>query len=231
VINIVDVSSHNPQPDWNAIRAAGFSVAIVKASEGVNYRDSKTELYCPQARAAGMLVGTYHYLRVRHNAQQDARAQASQYLEIWRQQKCDLRPIVDVESIGNEGRSAAEWSEAVLGWVDQVRAETGMLPCIYTSPGEWQSAGLTSLSQVADCPLWLAQYASSAHPPPPWTQYAMWQYSGSGQIAGAGPYDLSRADSISPMLAASASPKNLLKLTLALTILGAAGWFAIKKFR
>ena len=228
MISIVDVSGHNASPDWAAIAAAGFTVAIVKSSEGVNSPDSKMAMHCAGARAAGLLIGTYHYLRVRHNAPQDARTQAQQALDLWRSQKCDLIPIVDVEGQGNAGCTPSEWAQAVLGWVDECRLQTGRQPCIYTSPGEWSGAGLTGLSAVADCPLWIAQYASSAHPPPPWTSYVMWQYTGSGTIAGAGPYDLSRSDDITPVLVGGSSSlkaKSATVILAALSMLGAAGYY------
>lgn len=230
MIQIVDVSGHNVSPNWAAIAAAGFTVAIVKSSEGVNSPDSKMVQHCAGARAAGLLVGTYHYLRVRHNAPQDARTQAQQYLQMWRAQNCDLVPVVDVESQGNEGRTSKEWGEAVLGWVDECRLQTGRAPCIYTSPGEWTTAGLTGLSGVSDCPLWLAQYASKASPPLPWTSYVMWQYTGSGTIAGVGPYDLSRSDDISPILmrpddSLESKAASGIKMLAVLSVIGAAGYY------
>jgi lysozyme len=203
MIQIVDVSANNAQPDWKSILGAGYSVAIVKASEGVDYEDPKCKLYCAQARDAGFKIGTYHYLRIRHNREQDARTQARQYATIWMRESCDLRPIIDVESGGNQASTTAEWSDAVLSFVDAVESMVGFSPIIYTSPGEWSGAGLGGLKSLARCPLWLAAYtsASTVKPPEPWTQYAMWQYDGNGRIAGAGPYDLSRADDLRDLLA------------------------------
>jgi len=203
MVNIVDVSSNNPQPDWSGIVGAGYTVAIVKASEGVDYEDHKCKLYCGQARDAGFKIGTYHYLRIRHGKEQDARTQARQYVTIWMRESCDLRPIVDVESMSNEAANSAEWSDAVLSFVDAVESMVGFSPIIYTSPGEWGPRGLGSLKSLVRCPLWIASYtnAPSVKTPEPWTSYSMWQYDGNGKIDGKGPYDLSRADDISAVLA------------------------------
>jgi hypothetical protein len=56
----------------------------------------------------------------------------------------------------------------------------------------------------------------------------MWQYTGSGTIAGAGPYDLSRSDDITPVLVGGSSSlkaKSVTVILAALSILGAAGYY------
>ena len=200
MIQIVDVSSHNAPVNWAAVKAAGFAVAIAKASEGVNSPDSKMAKHCAGARAAGFWIGTYHYLRVRHCRPQDARQQMREYVAIWREQACALRPIIDVETAGNDLCAPDEWAQAVTDAVGELEAQTDVSPIIYTSPGEWLGAHLGGLSALRRCPLWLASYGSAAHAPAPWATFAAWQYTGSGTIAGAGPYDLSRAADLVPLL-------------------------------
>lgn len=200
MIQMLDVSAHNAPVNWAAVKLAGFTVAIVKASEGVSFRDSQVAAHCAGARAAGLWIGTYHYLRVRHGKPQDARQQMREYSDIWREQACALRPIIDVESGGNGQCTPDEWAQAVVDAVGELEAQTDASPIIYTSPGEWLGAHLGGLTALRRCPLWLASYGNAAHAPAPWSTFAAWQYTGSGTIAGAGPFDLSRAADLAPLL-------------------------------
>jgi LysM repeat protein len=49
--------------DFARVKAAGYDLAIVKATEGVNYVDPSFSANVGDARAAGMLVGAYHFMR------------------------------------------------------------------------------------------------------------------------------------------------------------------------
>ena len=190
MVKIIDVSGYQASPDWAAIAREGYAAAICKSGDGIGSPDRTLSSHVDGARAAGLAIGTYHYLRIRHQRAQDARAQAREACAAWLAQGCELRPVVDVESMGNEAASTPEWSEAVVDFVTEVEAQTGHTPVIYTSRGEWR---LTALTALGRCPLWLACYGGVATAPAPWHAYDAWQYTGTGTIAGVGPYDLSRA--------------------------------------
>lgn len=61
----VDVSSwQHPDGhaiDWEAVREAGYVFAIIKATQGVSYVSPWCARDLDDARAAGLLVGAYHY--------------------------------------------------------------------------------------------------------------------------------------------------------------------------
>jgi len=190
MVKIIDVSGYQHAPDWAAIAREGYVAAICKSGDGIGDPDRTLSAHVDGARAAGLAIGTYHYLRIRHGRAQDARAQAREACAAWLAQGCELRPVVDVESGGNEAASTPEWSEAVVDFVTEVEAQTGHSPVIYTSRGEWR---LTALTALGRCPLWLACYGDVATAPAPWHAYDAWQWTGEGKIAGHGPYDLSRA--------------------------------------
>lgn len=190
MVKIIDVSAYQKSLDWGAIAREGYAAAICKSGDGIGSPDSSLIPHVIGARAAGLAIGTYHYLRIRHLRAQDARAQAREACAAWLAQGCELRPVVDVESGGNEAATTAEWGEAVVDFVAEVETQTGHSPTIYTSRGEWRLTALTSLGR---CPLWLACYGDVATAPAPWHAYDAWQWTGEGTIAKHGPYDLSRA--------------------------------------
>ena len=235
-VHLVDVSGHQSRPlDWYAIKRAGVSVAIAKASEGVGSPDSWRARHLAGARAAGLRVGVYHYLRVRANRPQDAAAQASEFCAIWASERCDLRPVVDVETMSNGGASLAEWRAAVLGFVSEVERITGSSPAIYTSAGEWLGLGLGGLVEVARCPLWLAAYTSAIpSAPAPWREWSAWQYTGTGQIEGV-PVDLdlsvATVDGLSALLASGGGLARTLGAAAVVGSLLALAWRYAGKMR
>ena len=198
MVKIIDVSAYQiidsggrlQSLDWSAIADEGYAAAICKSGDGIGSPDHSLAAHVAGARAAGLAIGTYHYLRIRHGRAQDARAQAREACAAWLAQGCELRLALDVESAGNEAASTSEWSEAVVDFVAEVETQTGHSPTIYTSRGEWRLTALTSLGR---CPLWLACYGDVATAPAPWHSYDAWQWTGEGKIAKRGPYDLSRA--------------------------------------
>lgn len=198
--DIIDLSSNNPQIDFQLVAKTGVKAALHKATEGVGYVDDKCLSRLAQAKAAGLKTGAYHYLRIRHGKPQDAREQAHQYLAIYRAANCEMLPCVDVETAFNEGVSQAEACEAVLAFIDEIRL-AGLNCIIYTSHGEWTSMGLSVLTRLSTCPLWIAAYGPSAIAPRPWKTFAAWQWSGSGAMSGVvGPVDLSQCDGLGPLL-------------------------------
>lgn len=61
----VDVSSwqhvNGAAIDWEKVREAGYSFALVKATQGTSYSSPFVRADLAGARAAGLLVGAYHY--------------------------------------------------------------------------------------------------------------------------------------------------------------------------
>lgn len=221
-IDIIDLSSNNGHVDFPTVKRAGVQAMIHKGTEGVESVDGQCLSRCAQAKSAGLKVGVYHYLRVRHGRAQDAAEQAAEYLAIWRQVSPDILPCMDIETAYNTDpattpggpATAAECQQAVMQFWQAIVAATGLAPLVYTSGGEWVSMGLTGLRSVSSSPLWEAGYnASPPTPPSPWTSFAAWQWQGpAGQCPGvSGPCDVSQCDNLSALLIPS---KNAMLLGL-----------------
>lgn len=237
--DIIDLSSNNPQIDFQAVAKIGVKAVLHKASEGVGYIDNKCLPRLAQAKSAGMKIGAYHYLRIRHGKPQDAHQQAQQYLVLYRAANCDMLPCVDVETAFNtnygsgplagkpmppeERCTNAEIAQAVSDFIDAIRV-AGYNCIIYTSHGEWVSMGLSVLSQLASCPLWVAAYGSSASAPPPWKTFAAWQWTGLGAMNGVvGPVDISQCDDLNLLL--KSNPLKIVVGVVAALLATAAAYY------
>ena len=233
--DLIDISSNNGAVTFPVVASAGVKAVMHKATEGVGSFDSQCLTRCAQAKASGLKVGVYHYLRVRHGRPQDAAQQAADYLKVWKEVSPDLLPCVDVESAYNTDPATtpagpatqAECQQAVLEFVAAIRQATGYSPIIYTSHGEWISMGLAALSTLASCPLWIASYGDSATAPPPWTTFVAWQWSGSGQLPGvSGPVDLSQCDDLSLLMPKGLGIVTGYGLIAGLILLGGLAYYA-----
>jgi lysozyme len=182
---VIDLSANNGSVDFDAVKAAGVSLVILKATEGVDYVDPLFRQNLMRAQHADIMVLAYHYLRIRHGKPQDAATQVQQFHDlIWPLGIHGAR-IVDVERAENEAATQDEAREAVV-------QALAVCTCVYTSPGEWSSFGLLDLG-YGSLDLWEADYAAAPVPLAPFGMPRMWQYTGNGSCPGVtGPVDRSR---------------------------------------
>ena len=196
----VDISPHQqrpgqPPPDFVALRAAGVVGVMLRAFEGKDPDEVKGgysfETLRQSARAAGLIVGAYQYFRARHPGDW----QAELLLQaLGRLEPGELPPALDVEEL--DGQSASKAREGVLSWVQKVSETIEEPPIIYTGPAFWKhTLKGESLSDLAGCPLWIADYRPSAVPeiPQPFTRPLLWQTTDKARFAGlAGAVDANR---------------------------------------
>lgn len=185
----IDVSYYQGTIDWTRVRDDGVRYAFIRVSDGLGTIDPKFEEYWAGSRAAGIHHGAYQYFR----PTQDPIAQANLLLsKMGALQPDDLPPVIDVESDG--GLPPAQVAAKVKQWIDHVTAAIGRPPIIYTGFYFWRDeVGAPAFG--GDSPLWHAQYTSAACPniPPPWTDWAFWQFTDTGRVAGiSGNVDVNR---------------------------------------
>ncbi len=201
VIDISDAQGGDIQ--WFAVRQSGILGAWIKASEGVGSPEKFFRQNVLAAARAGIHVGAYHYLRIRLGvgAVQDGAAQAHEFCNLLIAAGARLRPMVDVEWKFNEGATSEQAVSALRQFVATVFERLGVLPIIYTSPGEWQALGLSHSFEFAVCPLWIAAVGPAGAPsqsaapvPEPWKSAPraitgtpvplLHQYSWTGRVPG-----------------------------------------------
>src|SRR3954462_8803586 len=59
-----DVYSGDGAVNWTSVKNGGYSFAFVKATEGVNFTDSRFATNMAGATSAGVYVGPYHFCRI-----------------------------------------------------------------------------------------------------------------------------------------------------------------------
>ena len=179
---------HGAPVDWHAAAAAGHSFAFIKATEGTGPANRYYEADVEHARAAGMVVGSYHKARPAMDPVGQAHAFATRLKSVGGPQ---LPPVLDLEV--DEGKSPAELIDWTRVFLTEVERLTGRAPIIYTYRYFWIDR-MGNTPQFAQYPLWLAEYGVSEPTQPMiggWGEWLFWQRSETGAVPGfAGDVDL-----------------------------------------
>jgi lysozyme len=188
----VDVASHQhpgDQPiDWKTVRNAGVSFAMVKVDEGPHGSAGRyvNPWFGPDwngARAAGLLVGAYHYARPRlpvATAGVDARTFAATVGPSLA--GAALPPVLDLEESG--ALPPADLIAWVRQWLDTVQALAGRPPVVYTGKWFWDGY-LAGTPELAGHPLWIARYADRPGVlPGAFPTWSFWQFTARGRVPG-----------------------------------------------
>lgn len=193
--------------NWVSVKASGVTFAYCKATEGVGYTDNTFTINEANAKAAGVLIGGYHFARYDGNT---ADAEAAYFWGVVKNYVKEggyyLMPMLDLENIvisgtsynpGHWGYTKTTFSQWVNAWcmsVSNSAAATGITikPVIYTSSsfaGTWLDSTVTKWTPwIAN---WNGQSPQTGSPSPwsPWSAWTFWQYSDAVSTPGAGTVD------------------------------------------
>ena len=172
---VIDVSANTTVSDFRLVRASNLLAVIHKASEGDFFADPKCAERRPQAEAAGLLWGTYHFGK----GDSPGAQQAAFFLDSSRPSRGTLLAL-DFEP--NEGDPSNSMTlEQAEAFVQAVASATGRLPLVYVHP-TWANGGarITPGSILARCGLWVVDYHESPTIPRAWATsgWRLWQYAG-----------------------------------------------------
>lgn len=182
---VIDISRFVTVSDFRRVRQSGILGVIHKATEGGDYTDTTCAARRPQAEAAGLLWGTYHF----GTGQSSGAQQAAYFLAASRPGPRTLLAL-DLEANENNPSNSMRLDQAEA-FVRTVADATGRLPVVYVHP-TWANgdplpvsglsfgARITPDSILARCGLWVADYHDSPEIPFAWAArgWRLWQYAG-----------------------------------------------------
>ena len=193
----IDVSNWQGTINWTSVAAAGKKFAYIKASESTDYVDPYYPSNRSHAKAAGLLVGAYHFAQPSAVAG-DAAAEADHFLAAATPTHGELLPVLDLERTG--GLSPAALTSWVQAYMGRVLQQTGLHAVIYCSPNFWKTymGDTTWFAANGYSVLWIAHWTTATAPTLPgsaWNSngWTFWQYTSSGVVPGiTGRVDLNR---------------------------------------
>ncbi|MBQ8349596.1 MAG: glycoside hydrolase family 25 protein [Ruminococcus sp.] len=182
----IDVSEHQGDIDWNAVKNAGIEFAIIR----VGYRtygggeitlDTTFEQNLRNADAAGIKTGVYFFSQAIDP--EEAIEEADAVIDAIRPYNITYPVIFDWELIvGDSARTDAmtvdNLADACISFCERVKS-AGYTPMIYQNKNTTMFK--LDLPKLKDYDFWLAEYGDK---PTYYYDYQMWQYSSTGKVPG-----------------------------------------------
>lgn len=174
----IDVSQWQGYINFERVRQAGIDLVYIKASEGIDFVDPFFYRNYVNAKRADLSVGFYHDLTAR--TKEEAKGEAYHFVETTEGFCSEGRLVMVLEDIG--GLSRREINLLARTFLEGVQEFSNKSPAIYMA--ELNSSQIFD-AELAVYPLWIAQYdVQMPETEQPWKQWAGWQYTGMGRIAG-----------------------------------------------
>ena len=179
----IDVSRWQGYIDYQRVKQAGIEVVYIKASEGTSYVDPYLETNYINAKANGLKVGFYHYVRARSEAA--ARQEADHFANTIAGKEVDCRLAMDFESFGN--LSNVQINNIAEAFLKRLGEVTGKELVIYSNTNDARTVFSEELAN--NYPLWIAQYGTEEpNDNGKWSSWIGFQYTSTGIIAGINGY-------------------------------------------
>ena len=173
---VIDLSHHNPEPDFVRLKSAGLVGVILKATEGTGYVDPTFAPRRERAKALDLAVVGYHFLRHGQAAQQMAN-----FLDVLHPVKGE-RVVIDYE---HEQCTLGDLVDAVQALV---RQPLNLQITVYGGGKLKSDLGNSREQTLADfTSLWIAQYTSADSPSWPkatWPVWSLWQWTDKASVPG-----------------------------------------------
>lgn len=181
----IDVSKWNGSIDWDRVRNAGITYAIIRcgyrgASTGTLVEDPYFRENMQGALSAGLKVGVYFFTQATNEV--EAVEEASMAIALCRDYRVTYPVFIDTEGAGGNGRADGldmETRTKVCQAFCQTVEDAGYTGGVYGSRN-WFRTRLR-MDALADHVIWLAEYRES---PVYAGNYHFWQYTSSGNVDG-----------------------------------------------
>ena len=170
----IDVSHHQGEIDWARVAKSDVSFAILKATEGGDYVDDTFARNLAGARAAGLVVGVYHFFTFCRPGTE----QAKNFLAAVPTDQPMLPPVVDIEFGGNCAArpSVADFGKQLADFLKPVEAAFDRPAIIYVMDDVVAQYG----TALPDRKRWVRSLVW----PPGQRGWVYWQYHNRGRVDG-----------------------------------------------
>lgn len=183
----IDISNYQANINLNDVKAAGYKIVYIKATEGQSYIDPLCDINYNKTIAAGLKVGFYHFM----HSTDDGAVQAEFFYNKIKGKKIDCKLAIDIEVTDNQDNATI--NKCILDFSNKIK-ELMKLDCVIYTYLNFANTYLNS--SISDIPLWLAEYGvSTPQPTTIWgTNLIGWQFNDNGNFTGSTDLDLFSSD-------------------------------------
>lgn len=168
----IDISRHNGEVDFRKVKDSGMEFVFIKASEGLDHRDSLFARNIDRARLAGLKTGAYHFFRF----DREGPDQAVNFLSSLGGRNPELGLVIDVEQTGNPKVEPEDVKRRLSSMVEYMNL-LGHRVMIYTNLEGYYDF----IEEILPgCPLWICRFKEN----PINAEWTFWQYDHHGKVDG-----------------------------------------------
>jgi GH25 family lysozyme M1 (1,4-beta-N-acetylmuramidase) len=167
----IDIYSGQGDIDFSKVKESGVEIVYIKATEGLTYTDPTFKSFYDKAKASGLKVGFYHFLRNNNPVEE-----AKHFINVTNGLKVDCRYAIDVEIV--LGQTAKKIIDNVDQFANYLK-NNGKDIVIYTY-SSFLKEYLNSINNESK--LWIAEYG--VEKPNINVPYIGFQYSENGTVPG-----------------------------------------------
>lgn len=179
----IDVSGWQEEIDFAKVKNAGISFVYIKSSEGKNTVDKYFRRNYENAKANGLKIGFYHYVRARNV--EDALLEAKHFANTIAGTVPDCKLAMDFENFGNLSKN--EINNISIVFLEKVEELTKKKMIIYSNT--WSARNIFSQELADKYPLWVAQYyVDEPSNNGKWNSWEGFQYTDKGKVPGINGY-------------------------------------------
>ncbi len=176
----IDVSVHQGEIDWAAVKEAGIEFAMIRTGFGrdePNQADRYFVANVEGAKAQGISVGCYHYSYA--TSVENAIKEAKFMIKLMGEYQFEYPVVLDLEDKVTQALGRETITEIAIAFTDTIR-EAGYYPAIYANLN-WVR-NYIDMSRLPNVDLWLAQW--NVDEPSYDGTITMWQYTSEGSVPG-----------------------------------------------
>lgn len=176
----VDVSHHNGDIDWQAVKNSGIDFAIIRTGYGWENWDTQTDKKFLKniagAKAAGIPIGAYFYSYA--TTPQEALKEVDFFIDRLKLTQWEYPAFLDFEDKCQEKLSKSEKTDIILTFLKKLQS-AGYYAGFYTCLN-WQKY-LLDMDRLKEFQLWIAHWNTKCGCTIP---YGIWQYTSDGSVPG-----------------------------------------------
>ena len=171
----IDISAHNGNINFDAVKNAGVEVVIIKATEGINFTDSMVNTHYNNA-VGKFNIGFYHFM----SEKTDPAQQAIDFYNVIKDKKYNVLPCLDIE-VNTKGRTASQITNRCLIFLNKFKELSGQDCMIYT--GGYFGRDLLD-NRIKNYPAWIAHYGVKTPMATGFNNVVGHQYAETGHVSG-----------------------------------------------
>lgn len=172
----IDVSEHQGEIDFNAVKSDGVDFVIIRAGYGIGHVDKKFYTNYTNAKAAGLDVGAYWYSYATDD--DFCRQEAQSFIDTVKGCKFEFPLYFDIEEQKQIVQGQEFCSSLIQTFCDYLE-KNGYFSGFYSYLGMINSVVNDCIKSRYTC--WVAQWSSNCSYV---GDYGLWQYSATGNVDG-----------------------------------------------